>query len=61
MRADDIKDRLHGALMQRPKATEDDVEAVAAMVMVVIGELTSELAVVIADLLTRIEVLEAKA
>ena len=61
MLADDIKDRLHGALLRRPKATEDDVEAVAVMVMAVIGELTAELAVVIADVLTRIEVLEAKA
>ncbi|HTK17703.1 MAG TPA: hypothetical protein VL769_15015 [Acidimicrobiia bacterium] len=61
MAVEDIKARLHGALHRHPKATEDDVEAIAAVVLAIVGELTAELAVVIADLALRVEALEARA
>jgi hypothetical protein len=61
MAVEDIKARLHGALHRHPKATEEDVEAIAAVVLAIVGELTAELAVVIADLALRVEVLEARA
>ena len=61
MAVEDIKARLHGALHRHPKATEDDVEAIAAVVLAIVGELTAELAVVIADLAMRVEALEARA
>jgi hypothetical protein len=61
MAVEDIKARLHGALHRHPKATEDEVEAIAAVVLAIVGELTAELAVVIADLALRVEVLEARA
>jgi hypothetical protein len=44
-----------------PKATEDEVEAIAAVVLAIVGELTVELAVVIAELAVRVEALEATA
>jgi hypothetical protein len=59
MHADDVKARLHGALHRHPKATEDEVEAITAVVLAIVGELTIELAVVIADLASRVEALEA--
>jgi hypothetical protein len=61
MAVDEIKARLHGALHRHPKATEDEVEAIAAVVLAIVGELTAELAVVIADLALRVETLEARA
>jgi hypothetical protein len=61
MHADDIKARLHGALHRHPKATEDEVEAIAAVVLAIVGEVTVELAAVIAELAIRVEALEAKA
>ena len=61
MAVEDIKDRLHGALHRHPKATEDEVEAIAAVVLAIVGELTLELAAVIADLAARVEKLESKA
>jgi hypothetical protein len=60
MHVDDVKARLHGALHRHPKASEDEVEAIAAVVLAIVGELTAELAVVIADLATRVETLETK-
>jgi hypothetical protein len=61
MHADDIKARLHGAMHRHPKATEDEVEAIAVVVLAIVGELAAELAVVIAELAGRVEKLEAKA
>jgi hypothetical protein len=61
MHVDDIKARLHGALHRHPKATEDEVAAIAAVVLAIVGEVTAELAVLIAELATRVEALEAKA
>ena len=58
---EDIKARLHGALHRHPKATEDEVAAIATVVLAIVGELTAELAVVIADLAMRVEALEARA
>jgi len=61
MAVDEMKARLHGALHRHPKATEDEVEAIAAVVLAIVGELTAELAVVIADLAVRVEALEGRA
>ena len=58
MHVDDVKARLHTALHRHPKATEDEVEAIAVVVLAIVGELTAELAVVIADLASRVEALE---
>jgi hypothetical protein len=60
MHVDDVKARLHGALRRHPKASEDEVEAIAAVVLAIVGELTAELAVIIADLATRVEALEER-
>jgi hypothetical protein len=59
--ADDVKSRLHDALHRHPKATEDEVEAIAVVVLAIVGEVTAELAVLIGELAARIEALEAKA
>jgi hypothetical protein len=59
MHADDIKTRLHGALHRHPKATEGEVEAIAAVVLAIVGELTAELAVIIGELEGRVVALEA--
>jgi hypothetical protein len=61
MAVDDVKARLHGALHRHPKATEDEVEAIATVVLAIVGELTAELAIVIADLAARVEALETRA
>jgi len=61
MHADDIRARLHGALHRHPKATEEEVEAIASVVLAIVGEVTVELAAVIAELAIRVEALEAKA
>jgi len=61
MSVDEVKARLHGALHRHPKATEGDVEAIAAVVLAIVGELTAELAIVIADLAARVEALESTA
>lgn len=60
MAVDEIKARLHDALHRHPKATEDEVEAIAVVVLAIVGELTAELAVVIADVEARVEALEAR-
>jgi len=61
MHADDIRARLHGELHRHPKVTEAEVEAIAAVVLAIVGEVTVELAAVIAELAIRVEALEAKA
>ncbi|MDQ1477901.1 MAG: hypothetical protein QOE62_3130 [Actinomycetota bacterium] len=61
MHADDIKARLHGALHRHPKATEDEVEAIAVVVLAIVGEVTAELAIVIGELAARVDALERKA
>ena len=46
---------------RHPKASEAEVEAIAVVVLAIVGEVTVELAVVIAELAARVEALEAKA
>ena len=58
MHADDIKARLHGELHRHPKASEAEVEAIAAVVLAIVAEVTAELAAVIGALAERIEKLE---
>ncbi len=56
-----VRDRLHDALHRgSPKATEDDVAGVAAVVLQIVAELTGELAVIIAELGERLDALEAR-
>jgi len=62
MNADHVKDRLQDALGRgHRKATEAELVELAAVVLAVVGELTAELAAVIAELGERVEVLEARA
>jgi predicted benzoate:H+ symporter BenE len=58
MHVDDVTARLHSAMHRHPKATEDEVAAIAAVVLAVVGEVTIELAAIIADLGSRVEALE---
>ena len=55
-----IRDRLHQAMHRSPKAREEDVAGVAAVVLEIVAELTGELAIVIAELGDRIDTLEAR-
>ena len=61
MNTEDIKNRLNHALHRHPKATEDEVEAITAIVLAIVGEVTVELAAVIGDLAARVDALEARA
>jgi hypothetical protein len=61
MHADDVKARLHGALHRHPKASEAEVEAIAAVVLAIVAEVTAELALVIGELAARVEALETSA
>lgn len=56
-----VKSRLHDAMHRgHHKATEEELGDVAAVVLAIIGEVTLELSVLIADLADRVAVLEAK-
>ena len=55
-----IRDRLHQAMHRSPKATEEDVAGVAAVVLEIVAELTGELALVIAEMSDRIDSLESR-
>ncbi len=60
MKADQIKERLHQATHRgHTKATEEELEAVTAVVLAILAEVTTELAAVIGELSARIEALEA--
>ena len=60
MKADQIKERLHQATHRgHAKATEEELEAVTAVVLAILAEVTTELAAVIGELSARIEALEA--
>jgi hypothetical protein len=62
MNSDHLKTRLQDALHRgHHKATETELAEVAAVVLAVVGEVTVELATVIAELGDRIEALEARA
>jgi hypothetical protein len=58
MHADDVEARLHDSPRRHPKAGEDQVEPIAAVVLAIVGELTVQLGLVIADLATRVAALE---
>ena len=60
MNTDDLKAHVHQAVRRYPKASEDEVEAIVAALVSIIDELTAEVATVVADLLRRVEALEAK-
>ena len=61
MNVDQVRERLHGAMHRghAGKATEEELGAVAALVLAVVGEVTAELAIVIAELAERVDALEA--
>lgn len=60
MPAEHIKERLHAALHRGgTKASEEELEAVTEVVLLVVAEVTAELALLIADLEERVAVLEA--
>ncbi len=58
MKAEHIKDRLHEAMHRAPKASEEELAEVTAVVLAVLSEVTAELAAVIAELAARVEALE---
>ena len=61
MNADHIKSRLQDALHRgHHKATEAELADVVAVVLAVVGEVTVELATVVAELAQRIEALETR-
>ena len=60
MNADHLRDRLHDAMHRgHGKVTEQELADVAAVVLAIATEISAELALVIADLAGRIELLEA--
>ena len=62
MAKDHVKHRLNDAVHRgHGKVTEDELEEVTAVVLAIVGELTLELATVIADLEERVAALESNA
>lgn len=62
MDKDQVKARLHDAMHRgRGKATEDELEEVAAVVLAIVGEVALELSVLIVDLEERVAALETSA
>ena len=60
MAKDHVKGRLDDAMHRgHSKATEEELEEVAAVVLAVVGEVALELAVLIADLEERVGALES--
>ncbi|MHB8669941.1 MAG: hypothetical protein ACYDAD_05170 [Acidimicrobiales bacterium] len=61
MNSEHVKARLHDALHRgSKKASEDELAEVTAVVLAIVAEVTAELAVVIGELSSRVEALEAK-
>ena len=57
---DKVKNQLHGALARGGEmVTEDELEAVTEVVLLVVAELAAEIALVLVDLEERVEALEA--
>lgn len=60
MAVEHVKERLHAALHRGgTKASEEQLEAVTEVVLLVVAEVTAELAVLIADLEERVAALES--
>ncbi|MDQ6724896.1 MAG: hypothetical protein M3066_01780 [Actinomycetota bacterium] len=55
-----VKDRLHQAMRRSAKVSEEELAEVTAVVIAIVGEVTAELALVIAELAARVEALEAR-
>lgn len=56
-----LKQRLHDAMHRgHRKATEDELTEVTAIVVAIVGEITLELSVVLADLTERVAALETQ-
>ena len=61
MNKDQLRTRLHDAMHRgSTKATESELAEVTAVVLAVVGEVTAEMAVLIADLEERVAALEAR-
>ncbi len=56
-----VKDRLHQAMHRSAKVSEEELAEVTAVVIAIVGEVAAELALVISELATRVEALEAGA
>jgi hypothetical protein len=55
-----IKERLHTPISKRRAVSETELEAVTAAVLVVVAEVATETAEVFAELIARIERIEAR-
>ena len=61
MHSEHVGQRLQNALHRGgAKATENELAEVTAVVLAIVAEVSTELAVLIGDLVTRVEALEAK-
>jgi len=61
MPKEQVRERLHNALHRGgKKATEEELEAVTEVVLLVVAEVVGELAVVIGDLETRVAAIESR-
>ena len=62
MDREQLKTRLHDAMHRgHPKASEEELAGVTAVVLAIVGELAAEMAVLIADLEERVAALESRA
>ena len=68
MHADHLKERFHGALNRgaagkhaTTKLTEREIEEITLVMLAVVTEALTEIAVVVADLATRVEQIEGRA
>ena len=60
MHPDHIKDRLHQAIHRSPKALSNkELEEVLLVTLAAVGELATEIALVVGELTARVETLEA--
>ena len=60
MNADHIKDRLHNAIHRTPRdVSQKELEEVTTVVLAIVVELAAETALVMGELVARIEALES--
>ena len=60
MHPDHIKNRLHSAIHRSPKALSNkELEEVLLVTLAAVGELATEIALVVGELTARVETLEA--
>ncbi len=59
LKPEHVKDRLHEAMHRGSKVSETELEEVTTVVLVIVAEVASELALVIGELAARVEALES--